>query len=264
MENISNYDEAILNDTRGASRVLADISVLQERHFREHDYLTRTDVTLAIAAVLEGRRLDNIQFAYPPKELLAVRSQEDVTNLPSEIEPFGSDKMLVIPIMLDDDPAIAGHSSPAPRSPDPSAQIPCSQAALVVASIDPTTADTTKHRLVVSYYRSLDRNAVPKPNLSPYKKIAWASLKRWAPVKANPRLLEKKEKGSDHGFEEREFDTPMSITSPDGFSTARIQLVLNAWAYIYDDPVASSNEFQVTNTESLFFSAARTMVSLHS
>ena len=232
-------DEAIINDTRSQSRVRQDLSALEEPHFREHEYLTREDVILAIAAVLEGRRQDNINFAYGPVELFAVRTKGEVVELEPAITPVGSGDHLIIPIMLDDDPPPPSQSFSGTLAANARPQ-----AVLAVASVN-------NAGLAVAYYVSTDTRTL---NLTPYQEVARAIIERWAPVKADPRLLD--------GFPSSIVPAPASMTRPNGFSTARIHLVLNAWAFIYDDPVAEWSNFQVKNAESLFYRAARTMVSL--
>ena len=228
-------------DARSRSRVWLEFSELQKAHEIEHEFLTRKDVILAIAAVLVGRRQDIVDFAFGPSELFDVRTKEDVEKLDKAIVPVGSGDDLIIPIMLDDTDPKTGKSS---ATAGPGIPAMHARVAFVVASIDRNS------KLWIRYYCSDYRGGHTPGGF--FQGVAKAIIARWDRLGQNPQSY------LDACGEEH-IACPGAMHQND-HDTSRLQLVLNAWAHIFDDPVQPGAPWAVNQIDNPFFACTREMV----
>ena len=210
---VEEYHRCVFADSRGRARVWLEASENEVAYTLDNPWLTRRDVIMAIAAVLIGRRQEGVNFAYGPPELFECQSADDVYDLDPYIEPFGSGDELLIPIMLDDEPAKeAAKEKIAPTAHPP--------VALAHATFDGVTLTLN---LLFSRFHSVEGDINP----SPFVQIARAVLRRWSRLGPEADAIVER-------FQKTQYiDEPHAFEVPGRWNTARRQLVANAWAIIY-------------------------------
>ena len=195
-----------------------------------------------------GRRQEGIPIAYGSRELFAARTQDEAQGLPDRARPLGSGDALLIPIMLDDEPPPVTRTTQAGSAPT-STTAPQPQVALCVATYTKAT-----NKLDLRYFVARHGEKKVKGDLDPIHAVARAILARWPALGTEAQEI----LGRTIHIEA----ACSRIAAQDGQTTARLQLVLNAWAWIYDEPLQSNASWKVDSIDSPFFRATRDMVSI--
>ena len=239
------YTKCIFADYRSRARVWLDVSAREMPYQLDAYCLSRKDIYMAIASVLIGRRQELVNFAFVPPELFTVDSSDEILALNDDVRPFGSGDHLLIPISLDEDP---------PK--DPHEHVPRMDhyPRVALAHAEVVKDGGSEERLRVHYYTSTYSDGNQDFDLTPFQEITNAILLRWE--RLGPNAHDVVEQSSEVFTR-----APHAFISPTGRVTARLQLIANAWAIIYDLPVRDSSGMQF-KAVAQFVRAMTVMVSL--